>query len=122
MEYFFRLLTFLRLSLRLFAFVYPLSLTVMYNFWVFGRLPMGLWTCYVLTMAVWELVLGLFAHKPFSRPLLKAYVVLALFLEFPSALVGAYLSTVEVFLPWVSLWYGSLLVMGFLVGKTSGQR
>ncbi|MCD6559678.1 hypothetical protein [Palaeococcus sp. (in: euryarchaeotes)] len=36
-----RLLLFLRLFLRVFAFVYPLFLMVMYNFWIFEKLPLA---------------------------------------------------------------------------------
>ncbi|WP_297519728.1 hypothetical protein [Thermococcus sp.] len=45
--------------------------------------------------------------------LLKAYIVLTLIFEFPSVLLNADPSTVIVFLPWVSLWYGSLIVPRF---------
>ncbi len=127
MEYVFRLLIFLRLFLRLFAFSYPLSLTVMYNFWVFERLPMALWIGYVALMAIFELALGLFAGRPFSKTLLKAYVVLALFLEFPSVLLESALSgdfsSIAVFLPWVLLWYTSLLLLlsGSLKRSTDGR-
>ncbi|WP_297417706.1 hypothetical protein [Thermococcus sp.] len=117
-RYSLRLLLFLRFFLRLFAFSYPLSLTVMYNFWVFGRLPMALWIGYVALMVIFELALGLFAGRPFSKILLKAYVVLALFLEFPSAIWEADFSTLLSFLLWALLWYGSLVIMAFLVVKT----
>lgn len=115
MEYVFRLLIFLRLFLRLFAFTYPLLLTVMYNFWIFERLSMTLWVGYVVIMAVLELVLGLLVDKRFSRVLLKAYVILALCLEFPSLLLEVDFHTTIAFLLWVLPWYGSIVLLGVLV-------
>ncbi|AEK73326.1 hypothetical protein GQS_07140 [Thermococcus sp. 4557] len=43
MKGFLRLSLFLRLFLRVFAFAYPLFLTVMYNFWIFEKLPPVAW-------------------------------------------------------------------------------
>ncbi|MDV3103863.1 hypothetical protein [Thermococcus waiotapuensis] len=122
MRYVFRLLLFLRLVLRLLAFTYPLFLTLMYNFWVFERLPMVLWIGYVVIMALWELVSGIFADRPLPMTLLKTYAALAIFLEFPSVLLSSRLSTTVASLPWVSLWYGSLIVLALLAARTFRRR
>ncbi|ASJ01489.1 hypothetical protein [Thermococcus gorgonarius] len=122
MKEYIRLLLLLRLFLRLFAFTYPLLLTVMYNFWVFERLPLALWVVYVVIIALWELLSGIFADRPLPMTLLKAYAALTIFLEFPSVLLSSRLSTAFAFLPWVSLWYGSLMVLALLVVLTSRRR
>ncbi len=116
----------MRLFLRLFAFTCPLYLTVMYTFWIFKGPSMTLWIGHVVVMVVLELAFGLFAGRPFSKTLLKPYVVLALFLKFPSVLLESALSgdfsSIAVFLPWVSLRYGSLLLLsGSLKRSTDGR-
>ncbi len=117
-----RLILFLRLFLRVFAFAYPLFLTAMYNHWFFMGLPGSAWIGYIALMALWELVLGAFMGRPSLMALLKAYIVLTLILEFPSVLLSAGPSTVIAFLPWVSLWYGSIIVLALLVVLMSRRR
>ena len=114
-----RLVLFLRLFFRVFAFAYPLFLTVMYNHWFFMGLPGSVWIGYIALMALWEFLLGFFMDRLPMMALLKAYIVLTLIFEFPSVLLSARPSTVIVFLPWVSLWYGSLIVLALLVVLTS---
>ncbi|NJE04267.1 hypothetical protein [Thermococcus sp. MV11] len=116
MRYSLRLLLFLRLFLRVFAFAYPLFLTVMYNFWIFEKLPAVAWWGYIVLMALWEITTGVAGNRLPLKPLLTAYVVIALFLEFPSVLLGGvYLSTALVFVPWLVLWYGSLPLLSLLL-------
>ncbi len=117
-----RLILFLRLFLRVFAFAYSLFLTVMYNYWFFMGLPGSAWIGYIALMALWEFVSGVFMARLPMMALLKAYIVLTLIFEFPSVLLNADPSTVIVFLPWVSLWYGSLIVLALLVVLTSRRR
>ncbi|WP_457742537.1 hypothetical protein [Thermococcus sp.] len=116
MRYPLRLLIFLRLSLRVFAFAYPLLLTVMYNFWIFEKLPAVAWWGYMAIMALWEVILGVADNRLPLKPLLTAYVTVASILEFPSVLLGGvYFHTALVFLPWVVLWYGSLVLFAFFL-------
>jgi len=116
MRYSPRLLFFLRLFLRVFAFAYPLFLTVMYNFWIFGKLPAAAWWGYVVLMALWEIITAVAGNRLPLKPILTAYVAIALPLEFPSVLLGGvYLSTALLFMPWLILWYGSLLLLGLLL-------
>ncbi|WP_297536129.1 hypothetical protein [Thermococcus sp.] len=104
------LLLFLRLFLRFFAFSYPLFLTVMYNFWIFERLPTVAWWGYIALMAILEIIIA--SGRLPLKPLLMTYVVTALVFEFPSVFFdGVYPHTALVFLPWVILWYGSLLLL-----------
>ncbi|WP_148258677.1 hypothetical protein [Thermococcus sp. AM4] len=113
-----RLLIFLRLFIRISAFSYPLLLTVMYNFLIFGKLPGLAWTGYVAFMSGWELLMGVANNRPSLKYLLTVYVVLAVVLEFPGVLLsGISLQTVLVFLSWVIFWYGSLLLLGFILIK-----
>ncbi|AHL23409.1 hypothetical protein [Thermococcus nautili] len=110
-----RLLLFLRLFMRSFAFAYSLSLTVMYNFWIFGKLPGFAWVSYVVVMAAWELLMGVAGDRLPLGPLLTAYLALAIPLEFPSVFLGGiYLQTALLFLPWALLWYGSLLLLAVI--------
>jgi len=82
----------------------------MYNFWIFEKLPTVAWWGYIGLMALLEIIIA--SGRLPLKPLLTAYVVTALVLEFPSALLGGvYLHTALVFLPWVVLWYGSLLLL-----------
>ncbi|AEK73325.1 hypothetical protein GQS_07135 [Thermococcus sp. 4557] len=56
------------------------------------------------------------------KPLLTVYMVIALVLEFPSVFFdGVYLHTALVFLPWVALWYGSLLLVTALLFSNTGD-
>ena len=119
MEQHLRLLLFLRLFIRSFAFAYPLSLTVMYNFWIFGKLPGFAWVGYVVVMAAWELLMVVAGHRLPLRLLLTAYLALAFPLEFPSVFLGGiYLQTALLFLPLALLWYGSLLLLA-VIRKTT---
>ena len=112
MRYSFRLLIFLRLFMRFFAFAYPLFLTVMYNFWIFRKLSGSAWLGYVVFMAVWELLMGVAGERLPLKRLLMAYMVVALFFEFPSVfLSGIYFATALIFLPFVVFWYGSLFLL-----------
>ncbi|NJE61858.1 hypothetical protein [Thermococcus sp. 21S7] len=123
MEQHLRLLLFLRLFMRSFAFAYPLFLTVMYNFWIFGKLPGFAWVGYVVVMAVWELLMGIAGDRLPLKSLLVAYFVLALPLELPTVLFdGAYFDTVLVFLPWVIFWYGSLLILSLFLIKQQPEN
>ena len=116
MRYSLRLLFLLRLFLRVFAFAYPLFLTVMYNFWIFEKLPAVAWWGYMVLMALWEITTGVAGNHLPLKPLVTAYVVITLFLEFPSVLLGGvYLSTALVFMPWLVLWYGSLPLLSLLL-------
>jgi len=100
----------LRLFLRFFAFSYPLFLTVMYNFWIFEKLPTVAWWGYIALMAILEIIIA--SGRLPLKPFLTAYVVIALVFEFPSVFFGGvYVHTALVFLPWVVLWYGSLLLL-----------
>ncbi|NJE30113.1 hypothetical protein E3E38_03490 [Thermococcus sp. 18S1] len=115
MRYSLRFLIFLRLFLRVFAFAYPLFLTVMYNFWIFEKLPAVAWWGYIAFVAAWELLMGVAVDRLPLKPLLTTYVAIALALEFPSVFLGGvYLHTALVFLPWLVLWYGSLLLLSLL--------
>jgi len=117
-----RFLIFLRLFLRIFAFTYPLFLTVMYNFWIFERLPTVAWLGYIALMALLEIALGVAGDHLPLKPLLTVYMVIALVLEFPSVFFdGVYLHTALVFLPWVILWYGSLLLLTTLLFSNTGD-
>jgi len=117
-----RFLIFLRLFLRILAFTYPLFLTVMYNFWIFERLPTVAWWSYVILMALLEITLGVAGDHLPLKPLLMTYVVIALILEFPSVFFdGVYPHTALVFLPWVILWYGSLLLLTTLLFSNTGD-
>ena len=93
-----RLILSMRFFLRVFSFAYPLSLLFMYNYLVFGYVPMKIWVGYVAFMGFLELFLAVFVDRPFSRRLLVVYIFLAVFLEFPYALVvsltGSYPETV----------------------------
>ncbi len=116
MKYSIRSLIFLRLFLRVFAFTYPLFLTVMYNFWIFETLPAIAWWAYTVLMAIWEIIIGIAGDRLPLKHLLTAYVFIALPLEFPGVFLGGiYLSTSLVFLPWVIFWYGSLLLLSLLL-------
>jgi len=116
MRYSLRLLFLLRLFLRVFAFAYPLFLTVMYNFWIFEKLPAVAWWGYMVLMALWEITTRFAGNHLPLKPLVTAYVVITLFLEFPSVLLGGvYLSTALVFVPWLVLWYGSLPLLSLLL-------
>ncbi|NJE61864.1 hypothetical protein [Thermococcus sp. 21S7] len=110
MRYSLRFLLFLRLFLRVFAFSYPLFLTVMYNFWIFEKLPTVAWWGYIALMAILEIIIA--SGRLPLKPLLTAYMVIAAPLELPSVFLGGvYIHTALVFLPWVALWYGSLLLL-----------
>lgn len=98
-----------------FAPAYPLFLTVMYNFWIFGKLPSFTLIGYIVVIAAWEFLMGIAGDRLPLRPLLTTYVAITLVFEFPSVfLSGAYPRTSLVFLPWVVPWYGSLLLLGML--------
>ncbi len=115
MRYSLRFLIFLRLFLRVFAFTYPLFLTVMYNFWIFEKLPAVAWWGYVTIMILGEAILAIAGNRLPLKSLLKAYLVVAFVLEFPSVFLGGvYIHTALAFLPWVVLWYGSLVLLVFL--------
>lgn len=115
MKYSIRSLIFLRLFLRIFVFTYPLFMTVMYNFWIFEKLPTIALLSYMVFMAIWEIIIGVAGDRLPLKHLLTAYVLIALPFEFPSVLFsGIWLSTFLVFLPWVILWYGSLLLLVIL--------
>ncbi|WP_258083488.1 hypothetical protein [Thermococcus thermotolerans] len=112
MRYSLRFLISLRLFLRVFAFAYPLFLTVMYNFWIFEKLSAVAWWGYIVFVAAWELLMGVAGDRLPLKSLLTTYVAIALPLEFPSVFLGGvYVHTALVFLPWVVLWYGSLLLL-----------
>ncbi|WP_297497419.1 hypothetical protein [Thermococcus sp.] len=112
MKYSVRSLIFLRLFLRIFVFTYPLFMTVMYNFWIFEKLPtIALWV-YIAFMAILEIILGITGDRLPLKHLLTAYALIALPFEFPSVLLsGIWFTTFLVFLPWVIFWYGSLLLL-----------
>ncbi|WP_209475052.1 hypothetical protein [Thermococcus stetteri] len=104
-----RLLFLLRLFLRVFAFGYPLFLTVMYNFWVFLRIPSWVLVVYIALMGVIELTVFIFSRKPWIGALTKVYVVLAVVFEFPSSIVELLVSGrtygYASFFGWALLWY-----------------
>ncbi len=124
LSYHLRLILSVRLFLRLFSFAYPLYLVFMYNFPVFEAVSMKLWIGYIAFMALFELVLAVFVDRPFSRHLLKIYVFLAVFLEFPYALVSLSKAYAEMmsFLLLVFLWYGSLLLLLHLLVRSTNNR
>ncbi len=123
MRYSLRFLIFLRLFLRAFAFTYPLFLTIMYNFLIFDKLPALAWLSYIVVMAMFELLLGFSGSRlPLKAPLM-VYVAIALLFEFPSVFLGGVdLHTALVFLPWLVLWYGSLLSLGLLLPSRGTAR
>ncbi len=84
----------------------------MCNFFVFEAVSMKLWVGYAFFMELLELFLAVFVDRSFSRYLLKVYVSLAVFLEFPYAMVSLVRGQGETiyFIPWVSSWHGSLLL------------
>jgi len=121
-----RLILSMRFFLRVFSFAYPLSLLFMYNYLVFGYVSMKIWVGYVAFMGFLELFLAVFVDRPFSRRAFWWYIFLAVFLEFPYALVvsltRSYPETVP-FIPWVLFWYGSLLLLSyFLIRLTNGRK
>ncbi|MBP1911503.1 ABC-type bacteriocin/lantibiotic exporter with double-glycine peptidase domain [Thermococcus stetteri] len=109
MKEYVRLLFLLRLFLRVFAFGYPLFLTVMYNFWVFLRIPSWVLVVYIALMGVIELTVFIFSRKPWIGALTKVYVVLAVVFEFPSSIVELLVSGrtygYASFFGWALLWY-----------------
>jgi len=109
-----RLLLFLRLFMRSFAFTYPLFPTVMYNFWIFEKLPEFTLIGYMVVMAIWELLMGIAGDRLPLKSLLTTYLIFALFFEFPSVFLGIACQTALHFLLWVVLWYGSLLLLALL--------
>ena len=115
-----RLLFLLRLFLRVFVFSYPLFLTVMYNFWVFIRIPSWMLAMYIVLMGTLEVVVLIFSERLAASALLsKIYVMLAVFFEFPSAVVELFAGgrTFEYlpFLVWALPWYLSVFLIAFAV-------
>ncbi|BAD86078.1 hypothetical membrane protein [Thermococcus kodakarensis KOD1] len=104
-----RLLFLLRLFLRVFAFGYPLFLTVMYNFWIFTRIPSWALVVYIVVMDMVELTVLIFSEKPWIGALTKVYLALAIVFEFPSAVVELPVSGriygYAPFFGWALLWY-----------------
>ena len=92
----------------------------MYNFWIFEKLPTVAWWGYIALMFILEIVIAGGRLSP--KPLLMTYVVIALVFEFPSVFFdGVYPHTALVFLPWVILWYGSLLLLTTLLFSNTGD-
>ncbi|NJF25772.1 hypothetical protein [Thermococcus sp. Bubb.Bath] len=121
-----RFLFLFRLSLRLLAFGYPLFLTVMYNFWIFAKIPSWTLMLYVALMGAIELVVLLFTGRLGGTILLKVYVALAIIFEFPSAvvglLIGGWTYGYAPFLVWVLLWYSPLFLIAFITAKSDHQH
>jgi hypothetical protein len=110
-----------RLSLRVLAFGYPLLLTVMYNFWIFTKIPPWALMIYVALMGTIELVVLLFTRRLGGTILPKVYVALAIIFEFPSAVVGLLTGSwtygYAPFLVWALLWYFPLFLIAFSLTK-----
>jgi len=110
-----RLLFLLRLFLRVSAFGYSLFLTVMYNFWIFMRVPSHALMVYIALMGVSELTILLFSEKPWIGALTNVYVVLAIVFEFPSVvlklLVSGWTYGHATFFRWASMWYFPMFVI-----------
>ncbi|WP_297463908.1 hypothetical protein [Thermococcus sp.] len=72
-------------------------ITVMYNFWIFERLPtLALWG-YVVFMAIWEIIIGIAGDRLPLKHLLTAYVLTALPFEFPSVLSSGIWFSISLF-------------------------
>ncbi|ASJ02050.1 hypothetical protein A3L09_01600 [Thermococcus profundus] len=115
-----------RLSLRILAFGYPLFLTVMYNFWIFTKIPSWTLMIYVALMGAIELAVLLFNGRLGGTILPKIYVVLTIIFEFPSAVVGlltgGWTYGYVPFLVWALLWYSPVFLIAFITAKSDHQH
>jgi len=123
---YFGVLLFLRLSLRILAFAIPLFLTVMYNFWIFMKVPGWVLLMYIALMGTLEPIILLFTERLMGTILPKIYIVLAIIFEFPSTVVELLTSgwTFEYipFLGWALLWYFPVFLIAFVVFYGSRGR
>ncbi|AMQ18713.1 hypothetical protein A0127_05785 [Thermococcus peptonophilus] len=116
-----RLLFLLRLFLRVFAFVYPLFITVMYDFWIFEKFPSWALVVYIVVMGMVELIIAISMRRSWMVALSQVYLALAIVFEFPSAvvelLVRGQTSGYLPFFGWAFVWYFPVLLIALSLAK-----